>query len=109
MQKKDWKAEFKKLTYSNGSDALKMEITPYRDWRILTILSFVGLVLAGGYNVYVIIQINRDSYYVAQPKSTGVANFNEEGLAKVITSIDEKATNFENAITETRTAVDPSL
>ncbi|HAS84701.1 MAG TPA: hypothetical protein DCS23_01325 [Candidatus Yonathbacteria bacterium] len=109
MQKKDWKAEFKKLTYSKGSDALKMEITPYRDWRILTILSFVGLVLAGSYNVYVMIQINRDSFYVAPPKSAGVAKFNEEGLAKVITSIDEKATNFEKAITEIRATVDPSL
>lgn len=109
MPKKDWNAEFKKLTYSKGVDALKMEITPYRDWRIVVILFFIVLVSSIGYNSYVFIEINRDTFFTAAPKSTGVIKFNDEGLAKVVAGLDEKAALFEKVKKEGVAIVDPSI
>lgn len=109
MKKIDWKAEFKKLTTTKGSDPLKMEITPFRDWQVLVIVSSVALLASFGYNLYVSIEINRDSFFNAAPKSTGVIKFNEDGLAKVIVGIDEKAARFEKIKTEGVDVVDPSL
>lgn len=109
MPKKDWKAELKKLTYSKGSDPLKMDITPYRDWRILVIASFLGLVGALGYNIYITIQINSDVFSVVTQKSSGVAKFNEEGLTKLVLSIDQKAAIFEKIRNEGMAVVDPSI
>lgn len=109
MPKKDWKAEFKKLTYSKGVDALRMEITPYRDWRIVVILFFIALVSSIAYNTYVFIEINRDTFFTAAPKSSGVVKFNEEGLAKVIAGLDEKEAIFEKAKNEGAAISDPSL
>lgn len=109
MPKKDWKAEFKKLTYSKGVDALRMEITPYRDWRVVVILFFIALVSSIAYNTYVFIEINRDTFFTAAPKSSGVVKFNEEGLAKVIAGLDEKGAIFEKAKNEGVAISDPSL
>lgn len=109
MKKIDWKAELKKLTTTKGSDPLKMEITPYRDWRVVVIVFFVGLLTSFGFNIYMSIEINRDSFFAAAPKSTGVIKFNEDGLSKVITGIDEKAARFEKIKTEGVDVVDPSL
>ena len=109
MLKKDWTAELKKLTYTKGADALKMEITPYRDWRIVVWGFFVGLILAIWFNIYMLVKIDRDSFFTPAQKSSGVIKFNEEGLAKVIAWIDEKQAKFEKAKTEVVTIVDPSL
>jgi len=109
MAKKDWTAELKKLTYSKGSDALKMETTPYRDWRILVVVFFVGLISSMGFNIYMLIEIDRDTFFSQAPKSSGVIKFNEEGLAKVIAGIDEKAEKFENSKKVSSAVVDPSI
>ncbi len=109
MPKKDWKAEFKKLTYSKGVDKLKMEITPYRDWRSVVIVFFIVLVSSIWFNTYVFIEINRDTFFTVTPKSSGVVKFNEEGLAKVIAGLDEKNAIFEKAKNEGVVIVDPSL
>lgn len=109
MQKKDWKSEFKKLTYSKGVDKIKMEITPYRDWRIVVVVFFVVLASSVWFNMYVFIEINRDTFFSATPKSAGVVKFNEEGLAKVIDGLDEKEAIFEKAKNEGVVIVDPSL
>lgn len=109
MPKKDWKEELKKLTTSKGSDSLKMEITPYRDWRIVVVIFFTGLIGSFGFNIYMSIEINKDSFFATAPKSTGVITFNEEGLAKVVAGLDEKATLFEKVRKEGVAVVDPSL
>ena len=109
MPKKDWKSEFKKLTYSKGVDKLKIEITPYRDWRIVVIVFFIVLVSSIWFNTYVFIEINRDTFFEAAPKSSGVVKFNEEGLTKVIAGLDEKRATFEKAKNEGVAIVDPSI
>ena len=109
MPKKDWKAELKKLTYSKGVDALKMEITPYRDWRIVVIVFFIVLVSSIGFNVYVFIEINSDTFFSSAPKSTGVIKFNEEGLTKVVAGLDEKRAIFEKVKKDGVAITDPSL
>lgn len=109
MPKKDWKAEFKKLTASKGVDALKMEITPYRDWRIVMIVFFIGLVASLGFNVYMSIGISSDSFFTTELKASGVLKFDEERLAKVIAGLDEKQALFEKARTGGVAVVDPSI
>lgn len=109
MPKKDWKAEFKKLTVSKGTDALKMEITPYRDWRIVVIIFFIGIVASLGFNIYLSIGISSDSFFTTEQKSSGVLKFDEEGLTKVIDAIDKKAAQFEKIRIEGVAVVDPSL
>lgn len=109
MLKKDWKAKFKKLTYSKGVDALRMEITPYRDWRIVVIIFLTALMASIVYNTYVFIEINRDTFFTAVPKSSGVVKFNDEELTKVIAGLDEKSAIFEKVKNEGVAIVDPSL
>lgn len=106
---KNWKAEVKKLTYSKGADTLKMEISPYRDWRMVVIMFFIGLVFSFVFNVYMSIEINRDSFFTTGSRSAGSVKFNEQGLAKVVQGLDEKAAIFEKARTEGIKIVDPSL
>lgn len=106
---KNLEVELKKLTYSKGVDVLKMEITPYRDWRMVVIVFFVGLIASFAFNVYMSIEINRDSFFTTGSKNTGGVKFNEEGLAKVVQGLDEKQAIFEKARTEGVGMVDPSL
>ena len=109
MDKINIKAEFKKLTSSKGSDPLKMEITPYRDWRILVGVFTLGLVASAGFNVYMSLEINKDNFFVTTAKPVGVIKFNDTGLADVMTIIDKKAAAFYAAKKESATVVDPSL
>lgn len=109
MPKKNWKEEFKKLTYSKGSDPLKMELTPYRDWRILVIIFFFGLIGSLGFNIYMSIGINQDNFFVSSAKSTGVIKFDESGLNNLMVKIDQKSALFEKVKTEGVAVVDPSL
>lgn len=109
MPKKDWEAEFKKITYSKGVDSLKMEITPYRDWRIVVFVFFFTLALSIGFNIYLFIEINSDTFFTVAPRSAGVIKFNEEGLAKVITLLDENAATFDKIKSGGLVIDDPSL
>ncbi|OHA80075.1 MAG: hypothetical protein A2747_00425 [Candidatus Yonathbacteria bacterium RIFCSPHIGHO2_01_FULL_44_41] len=109
MLKKNLEILLKKFTKSRGVDALKMEITPYRDWRMVVIIFFVGLVVSLGFNIYMLTEINRDSFFITAPKVIGVVKFNEEGFAKVVMDINEKAARFEKIINEGAAVVDPSL
>lgn len=109
MPKINLKSGFKKLTYSKGVDRLKMEITPYRDWRIVVSVFFIVLMSSIWFNTNVFIEINRDTFFTATPKSPGVVKFNEEGLGKVIAGLDEKSATFEKAKNDGVAIADPSL
>ena len=109
MPKKDWKSNLKKLTYTKGVDVFKMEKRPYHDWRIVVVSFFVLLSFSVGFNVYMSLQINKDSFFAVAQKATGVVRFNEEGLAAVVKLLDEKAALFEKVMAEGVGVVDPSL
>lgn len=109
MFKKDRIKEFKKLFSSKGSDPTKMEFTPYRDWRIVAMSFFAGLVASLGFNIYMSIEINRDSFFTATPKSEEEVALNKEGLEKVLADFAEKEATFEKAKTEGVAVADPSL
>ncbi|MCK9345155.1 MAG: hypothetical protein M0P64_03495 [Candidatus Pacebacteria bacterium] len=110
MLKKDWKKELKKLTFSRGKDSLRMELTPFRDWRIIVVTFFLSLFLSVGFNIYISSEANRDAFFSAEAKQTvGVIKFNQDALAKVIKEIDDKATRYEKVKTEQMLLIDPSL
>lgn len=109
MIKKNWKAKFIKLSQTRGADPLKMEIAPYRDWGILVIIFSIGLAISLAFNVYMSIEINRDSFFTITTKPVDTVKFNQEGLSQAIIKIDEKAALFEKAKVEVPPIVDPSL
>lgn len=109
MLKNDWTKKLIKLSLSKGVDYEKMEITPFRDWRIVAVVFFVGIVLSIGFNAYVSIAINRDNFLTAVPKGGDGVIFNNEGLVKVLAGFAEREALFEKARTEKSAVVDPSL
>lgn len=109
MLKKDGLKEFKKFFSSKGSDPMKMEITPYRDWRIVVIAFFVGLVISFGFNIYMSIEINRDNFFTATTVESKGAAFKKDDLAKVLAGLAEKEALFEKIRTEGVSVVDPSI
>lgn len=109
MFKKDWNKEFKKMTASKGSDPFKAETTPYRDWRYVVEGFFLALTLSVGFNIYMSIEINRDSFFTTTPKSDPGVVFNSEGLTAVLGNLTAKEVAFEKLRTEGVSVVDPSL
>ncbi|MGB2580353.1 MAG: hypothetical protein WBC83_01545 [Minisyncoccia bacterium] len=106
MNIKNW---LKKISFSKGVDALKMEITPFRDWRNLVLLFFIWLSVSLIFNIYMSIGVNRDHFFSEPKKVNNVAVLDTEGLKMVADQIDEKAANFEKAKSEKLTTADPSL
>ncbi|MBI5078212.1 MAG: hypothetical protein HZB11_02515 [Candidatus Yonathbacteria bacterium] len=109
MFKKDWVKELKKLSFSKGADTFKMEITPYRDWRVLAGVFFVGLVVSLGFNIYMSVEINSDSFFTTVPKNGDGVELNKDGLANVLADFADKKAIFEKVKTEGVSVVDPSL
>lgn len=108
MPKKDLLKVLKKFFSSKGSDPTKMETTPFRDWRIVVVTFFIGLVLSIGFNVYMSVEINQDSFFTTTTKGGEVAALNKSGLTKVLAGFAEKEALFEKARTEKNSVVDPS-
>ncbi len=109
MFKKDWIKKLKGLSSSKGVDPTKMEIAPFRDWRIVAMSFFAGLVVSLGFNIYMSIEINRDGFFTAASKSGEEVSFNKEGLSKVLAGFAEKEALFEKTKNEGVSVVDPSL
>lgn len=109
MPKKDLKKEFKKFFSSKGTDDFKMEAKPFRDWRVLTIAFFLGLLGSFAFSVYMSIEINQDNFFTTSSKNTGGVLFDHEGLVKVINNFTAKELIFEKITKEGVSVVDPSL
>lgn len=106
MNIKNW---LKKISFSKGVDALKMEITPFRDWRNLVILFFIWLSVSLIFNLYMSIGVNRDHFFSEPKKANNIEILDTEGLKIVADKIDEKSAGFEKAKIEKITTSDPSL
>ena len=87
---------------------MKMEIAPFRDWRVIAFVFFVGIAVSIGFNVYMSIEINRDNFFTAPAKSGESTYLDKEGLERVLSELAEKDVLFEKARTEKSTVVDPS-
>lgn len=92
-----------------NSDWTKIEIVPYRDWRIVGIGFFIMLFVSFGFNIYILFEVNRDNFFaVPEIKSQGVS-FNREGLNRVLNLIATREATFERLKTEKIEVRDPSL
>lgn len=109
MLKNDWSKKLKKMFSNKGADPLKIEITPYRDWMVLVIIFFVGLIASFGFNIFMSVKINSDNFFTVAPVSEGSASLNKNGLAKILAEFTEKEKLFEKIRTEGVPVVDPSL
>lgn len=94
---------------SKGADHLKMEITPYRDWRVVIGAFFLGLVVSLGFNIFMSININSDNFFATAPKSGGGVTLNKDGLTKILAELAGKESIFEKVKKEGVVVTDPSL
>ncbi|MBI3634560.1 MAG: hypothetical protein HY228_03015 [Candidatus Yonathbacteria bacterium] len=116
MLKKDLNKKTKNLFSLKGiislwrdADPSKIEIAPYRDWRIMGIVFFVILLASFGFNMYLLFEVNRDNFFVVpEVKSQGMS-FDREGLNRVLDLIATREATFEKLKTETVKVNDPSL
>lgn len=99
---------FKKAFTARGADRLKYEPMPYRDWRIVVTIFFVALSISIGFNVYMLFQINNDSFFVASVQKRGESVLNKDGLARVLTDLAAKEAVLSGKSATTVSAVDPS-
>lgn len=106
---KNIKTYFKKLFATKGSDPLKMEITPFRDWVFVVAVFFVGLAGVFAFNVYMFIEINKGNFFAQVERPASGATLNQEGLAKIEKGFRDSAERFEKTAKEGIDVVDPSL
>ena len=100
--------EFKKKIILKNTDPFKKEVTPFRDWKFIVIIFFVGIVASVCFSLYMSIEINRDNFFTAKSEVGEVAELNTQGLAKVLSLFSQREILFKNAQTEKLDVVDPS-
>lgn len=109
MTKNNLLKSLNKIKSSKGVDPTKIEITPFRDWRIIIIVFFVGIVISISLNMYMLTKISSDSFFTIETKNEDVIRFKKEGLDQAINLLTEKEALFEEAKIENITVIDPSL
>lgn len=90
-------------------DTLKIEITPYRDWKIIVNAFFVAFMVLVALHMYVFVELSNDTLFAQKDTTDTVIMFNKDRLLKVVDQYDAKAAKY-NALLETKPAVvDPSV
>ncbi len=100
--------EFKKKMVIKNTDPFKKGVTPFRDWKFIVIIFFVGIVASVCFSLYMSIEINRDNFFTAKSEVGEVAELNTQGLAKVLSLFSQREILFKKAQTEKLDVVDPS-
>ncbi len=98
----------KKIFESKGSDPLKIETSPYRDWKILIIVFFVSIAVSVGFNIYMLVQINNDNFFSSGAQQQSGPLLNRDGLTAVLTQLAAKEAIVSGKATTTTSLVDPS-
>ena len=92
-----------------GADSSKIEISPYRDWRIALIIFFIGLFISLGFNLYILYEVNRDNFSGAPQAVIREVSLSHEGLMKSLRLIETKEEAFGKIKTRIIDMGDPSL
>lgn len=109
IQKKSLGGKIKKMFTTKGSDATKIEITPYRDWRVVVLVFFIGILTSFGFNAYLFMGVNEDSFFGGTMKKDEVVTFNKEKLLGVLDTFQKKEEKSEALKKVPTPIVDPSL
>lgn len=107
-QKKNLDARIKKMFATKGSDPAKIEITPYRDWRIVVVVFLCGILISFGFNVYLFMGINEDNFFGTTIKKEEVVIFNKEKLLIVLEGFKKKEEVSEALKKVATPTIDPS-
>jgi hypothetical protein len=108
-QKNNLKQRLKRFFATKGSDSQKISITPYRDWRIIVIVFFIGIVVSLGLNVYLFMGVNEDNFFGTTVKREEILKFDKEKLSVVVESFTKKEAAFETLKKSVILLIDPSL
>lgn len=93
----------------HGTDRSKMEITPFRDWRVLVIVFFIALLGVFGFNGSLFLRINTDSFVTGGLPETNIAPLENNKLDNAVKEITKRSEKFEKLRKEKPTYIDPSL
>lgn len=106
---KNWQQAVKNIFKSSVEDMEKMEITPYRDWRIVVVVFFAGLIASLAFNTYVFMGVNQDNFFGDTAIQDEVVGLHQEKLSVVLKEFNMKKAAFETLTKESVSVVDPSL
>lgn len=106
MFKKFWSNNIKN---SNEADSAKMEITPFRDWKIILMVSLVGFMVSLGFNIYMSLQLSQEKFFSVKRNVEPGVVFNSYALSLVLENIAKKEGDFERIKIEGVSVPDPSL
>ena len=109
IQKKKLDQKIKKMFATKGNDPTKIEITPYRDWRIVVIIFLWGIFVSLGLNVYLFMRINEEDFFGASVKKEEIITFNTEKLLTVLEGFKKKEEISEALKKAPTPIIDPSL
>ena len=103
------KFSFKRINSLLGkSDSSKIEIAPYRDWRIVGVGFFIILFISFGFNMYILFEVNRDNFFDVHQGTKQEVSFAREGLTRVIGMFAGREETFERLKKEIIKVNDPS-
>lgn len=91
-------------------DKDKIEVSPLRDWYIVTILFGTGFIFSVWYHTYLFMNINEDNFFATTVAVTSEpVSFNGEKITKTILFFGTQDAEFERLKAANVTIADPSL
>lgn len=103
------KALVEKFFAKQDRDKLKIEITPYRDWKILVKVFFVVLVVLVATHVYVFVQLSNDTLFAQKDVTDTVITFNKDRLLQTVDYYDAKEATYREILETKPSVVDPAV
>ena len=88
-------------------DALKIEITPYRDWKVVGEVFFVLLVVLVAAHIYLFIRLQDETLFASQEEEP-VIGFKKERVLTTVEYYQTRAAKFEERKGEKPNVVDPA-
>ena len=103
------KGLLEKFFAKKDQDKRKVEITPYRDWKILMNTFFVVLAALVVTHVYVFIKLSNDALFAQKDTTDMVVTFKKDRLLKTVDYFDAKAIRYDALLKTKPAVVDPSI
>lgn len=109
MMNKKWENSIKDLWEKRIKMLCRFEIAPYRDWRIIMSIFFIGMVVSVAFSVYLFMGVRGDTLFSGGVKKDDSVKMDVTKLTKTINMFQARSKQFEELKMATTTLVDPSL
>lgn len=95
------------LSRKKTKDKFKIEITPYRDWKIIGEVFFGLLIVLFAAHAYLFMRLQDDSFFTSKEVEAPIG-FKKERVISTVEYYREKAIQFEARKLEKPSVVDPA-